>query len=378
MAVSFRRRGKKKLWDYRVFDSQKKVVASNSGFRTKKEAEIEARSVEAKVLKGTVLDKQVTLFSLWEKWFTLSILPQRKSETTLKKYQIRGKKIQEFFQNTPISQIKASNYQEFINHYAQELSKDSIRRLNADVKKVIQFAKRDKIGIDNFTDGVIITGKVTGKKVKDKYISSLSDYRCIVKYLESILDYRKTVIPYLLYVQFKTGMRFGEVLGLTWDCILWETLEIKTYRRYDSVRYCWVGPKTETSIRTVPIDRDTLEILSLLKNQQESYLKEFDISNKDNCVFLGLFYGIPTNAGVNKYLRSVLDKLEIEPRRMTATGIRHTYISVMLAQNIDIWVIAKIVGHKDTKQITETYGHLIQEKEELESDLIRGVFKKMK
>jgi phage integrase family site-specific recombinase len=192
------------------------------------------------------------------------------------------------------------------------------------------------------------------------------------------LDYRKTVIPYLLYVQFKTGMRFGEVLGLTWDCILWETLEIKTYRRYDSVRYCWVGPKTETSIRTVPIDRDTLEILSLLKNQQESYLKEFDISNKDNCVFLGLFYGIPTNAGVNKYLRSVLDKLEIEPRRMTATGIRHTYISVMLAQNIDIWVIAKIVGHKDTKQITETYGHLIQEKEELESELIRGVFKKMK
>jgi phage integrase family site-specific recombinase len=164
VAVSFRRRGKKKLWDYRVFDSQKKVVASNSGFRTKKEAEIEARSVEAKVLKGTVLDKQVTLFSLWEKWFTLSILPQRKSETTLKKYQIRGKKIQEFFQNTPISQIKASKYQEFINHYAQKLSKDSIRRLNADVKKVIQFAKRDKIGIDNFTDGVIITGKVTGKK----------------------------------------------------------------------------------------------------------------------------------------------------------------------------------------------------------------------
>lgn len=63
---------------------------------------------------------------------------------------------------------------------------------------------------------------------------------------------------------------------------------------------------------------------------------------------------------------------------MTPTNIRKTYISVMLARNIDIWVIAKIVGHKDTKQITETYGHLIQEKEELESDLIRGVFKKMK
>lgn len=37
MAISYRKRGKQQLWDYRIFDSEKKVVASNSGFRTKKD-----------------------------------------------------------------------------------------------------------------------------------------------------------------------------------------------------------------------------------------------------------------------------------------------------------------------------------------------------
>lgn len=150
--------------------------------------------------------------------------------------------------------------------------------------------------------------------------------------MESILNYRKSVIPYLLYVQFKTGMRFGEVLGLTWDCVLYETKEIKTYRRYDNIYHCWAPPKTDTSVRVVPVDEDTLQVLLQLEREQKFYLTELGLTNPEKFLFLGLFYGIPTNNGVNKYLRSVLQKLEIKPDNMTATGIRHTYISVMLSK----------------------------------------------
>ena len=51
MAISYRQRGKKKLWDYRIFDNKKKVIASNSGFRTKKEAELEALLFGNKIKK---------------------------------------------------------------------------------------------------------------------------------------------------------------------------------------------------------------------------------------------------------------------------------------------------------------------------------------
>lgn len=51
------------------------------------------------------------------------------------------------------------------------------------------------------------------------------------------------MIPYLLIIQLKTGLR-GEVAGLTWDCVLWKTSEIKTYQRYDTVRKKWTPPRT--------------------------------------------------------------------------------------------------------------------------------------
>ena len=34
--ASYRQRGKSKLWDYRIFDKQGKVVATNSGFKRKR------------------------------------------------------------------------------------------------------------------------------------------------------------------------------------------------------------------------------------------------------------------------------------------------------------------------------------------------------
>ncbi|HEM5196174.1 TPA: tyrosine-type recombinase/integrase [Streptococcus suis] len=46
---------------------------------------------------------------------------------------------------------------------------------------------------------------------------------------------------------------------------------------------------------------------------------------------------------------------------MTAYSGRHSYGSYLLAEKIDIWVVSKILGHKDISQLIETYGHLLQE-----------------
>lgn len=43
----------------------------------------------------------------------------------------------------------------------------------------------------------------------------------------------------------------------------------------------------------------------------------------------------------------------------------------MLGYEIDIWVIASNMGHKDITQITKTYSHLIREKEESENKRVR-------
>ena len=46
--ATFRQRTKGGTWDYRIVDSDKKLVASKGGFRTKKEAEKEALAIETR------------------------------------------------------------------------------------------------------------------------------------------------------------------------------------------------------------------------------------------------------------------------------------------------------------------------------------------
>ncbi|WP_458646824.1 site-specific integrase, partial [Streptococcus suis] len=122
----------------------------------------------------------------------------------------------------------------------------------------------------------------------------------LVSYLEENLDMTSSIIPHLLLIQLKTGLRAGEVAGLTWDCVLWDTFEIKTYRRYDTVRQRWSKAKTEDSIRTIPIDADTLNVLEKLKQEQDVFIENGTITNDENMIFVDLHYNIVTNAGINK------------------------------------------------------------------------------
>ncbi|MFM0588368.1 MULTISPECIES: site-specific integrase [Streptococcus] len=377
MAISYRKRGKNKTWDYRIFDKNKKVIASNSGFKTKREAEIEALSIEIKLMQGAIIDKNITFYDLWEKWLELTVKPLGKADTTLNKHMLRGKFIKAQFEDKPAIQIKASEYQAFINKYAETNCRDNVSRMNAEIRNVIVFAKRDKLNIEDFTEGVILSGRPPKKRKEDKYIHSFKDYQKLVSYLEENLDMTSSIIPHLLLIQLKTGLRAGEVAGLTWDCVLWDTFEIKTYRRYDTVRQRWSKAKTEDSIRTIPIDADTLNVLEKLKQEQDVFIENGTITNDENMIFVDLHYNIVTNAGINKHLKQILKTLRIFPQNMTSTGLRHTYCSTMLAMGVDIWAVSKLMGHKDITEITETYGHLIKEKAEIENNKVRSVLKSL-
>ncbi|HFI0168819.1 TPA: tyrosine-type recombinase/integrase [Streptococcus suis] len=377
MAILYRKRGKNKTWDYRIFDKNKKVIASNSGFKTKREAEIEALSIEIKLMQGAIIDKNITFYDLWEKWLELTVKPLGKADTTLNKHMLRGKFIKAQFEDKPAIQIKASEYQAFINKYAETNCRDNVSRMNAEIRNVIVFAKRDKLNIEDFTEGVILSGRPPKKRKEDKYIHSFKDYQKLVSYLKENLDMTSSIIPHLLLIQLKTGLRAGEVAGLTWDCVLWDTFEIKTYRRYDTVRQRWSKAKTEDSIRTIPIDADTLNVLEKLKQEQDVFIENGTITNDENMIFVDLHYNIVTNAGINKHLKQILKTLRIFPQNMTSTGLRHTYCSTMLAMGVDIWAVSKLMGHKDITEITETYGHLIKEKAEIENNKVRSVLKSL-
>ena len=373
--ASYRQRGKSKLWDYRIFDKKGKVIATNSGFKTKREAMNEAQEKERKLFQSNYtarFDSKVTLFDLWKDWYDLMILPSEKAESTKEGYRFRGKMIEKLFSDIPAVQITHKEYQIRLNEYGEKVTKEYVGRLNADIRTVVKFSKRSGIVMNDFTDGVKIFG-LAGRDIEDKYIHSISNYKDLLSHLRSKFNYRESVMPYLLYFLFKTGFRVGEGMAVCWSDIDFENRTIKTYRRFSGDRQVFTPPKTKTSIREIPVDDKLLQVLKDLKEEQSMVLYDRKDLNKEDLVFYDRRYRIPTNAGLNKYLRVCLSELGIGSQEMSATSGRHTYGSYLLAQGVDIWVVAKLMGHKDIQQLIRTYGHVLQEVIDKEYDTIRDL-----
>lgn len=373
--ASYRQRGKSKLWDYRIFDKKGKVIATNSGFKTKREAMNEAQEKERKLFQSNYtarFDSKATLYDLWQDWYDLVILPSEKSKSTKQGYYFRGKTIEKLFSDMLAVEITHKEYQTRLNEYGEKVTKEHVGRLNADIRTVVKFSKRSGIVMNDFTDGVKIFG-LAGKDIEDKYIHSITSYKDLLSHLRTKFNYRESVMPYLLYFLFKTGFRVGEGMAVCWSDIDFENKTIKTYRRFSGDRQVFTPPKTKTSIREIPVDDKLLQVLKDFKEEQSKVLFDREDLNKEDLVFYDRRYRIPTNAGLNKYLRVCLSELGIGSQEMSATSGRHTYGSYLLAKGVDIWVVAKLMGHKDIQQLIKTYGHVLQEVIDKEYDTVRDL-----
>ncbi|CVW28839.1 Integrase [Streptococcus pneumoniae] len=360
--IEYKQRGKKRLWSFSIRERSKSLL-HKSGFKTKREAKIEAEKVLHKLNTGSVLSSSMTLSELYNEWLDLKILPSNRSVVTKKKYLMRKKVIERLFGNKSVSQIKPSEYQKIMNEYGETVSRNFLGRLNSCIRASIQMAIADKVIIEDFTAYVELFSSKSGQKVEEKYLHAESDYQKVLVYLKNKFDYQKSIVPYVIYFLFKTGMRFSELIALTWDEVDELNEQLKTYRRYNTAIHKFTPPKNNTSIRLVPITSDMLSLLKTLKILQLKTNKELNIDNENNLIFqhFGYVYDVPDIATVNKAIKVMLKELQIFPL-ITTKGARHTYGSYLWHNNIDLGVIAKILGHKDISMLIDVYGHTLEEK----------------
>lgn len=360
--VSYTQRGKKQLWSYNIREGNKSLQYKG-GFKTKREAKLEAEKVLHKLKTGSTLRTDMTLPELYREWLDLKILPSDRSDVTKSKYLMRKNVIIRLFGDKKISKIKPSEYQRIMNEYGKKVSRKHLGRLNSNIKSSIHMAIADKIVIEDFTAYVELFSSKQGQETEEKYLHTEKDYQTVLIYLKAKFDYQNSIVPYIIFFLFKTGMRFAELVGLTWEEIDFEKEEIRTYRRYNTATHQFTGPKNKTSVRSIPITADMLKVFAFLKKMQEKTNKELGISNKNNLVFqhFGYVHDMPDIATVNKAMKIMLTELDICPI-ITTKGARHTYGSYLWHNGIDLGVIAKILGHKDISMLVEVYGHTLQEK----------------
>mgnify|MGYP000426508979 CR=1 FL=1 len=81
---------------------------------------------------------------------------------------------------------------------------------------------------------------------EEKYLHTERDYLDLLLAVKKKFDYQRSIVPYIVYFLLKTGMRFGELIALTWNEVdLTETVK-KHYRRFNTLSHKFCPSKNKT------------------------------------------------------------------------------------------------------------------------------------
>ncbi|WP_423348492.1 tyrosine-type recombinase/integrase [Lactiplantibacillus plantarum] len=157
----------------------------------------------------------------------------------------------------------------------------------------------------------------------------------------------------LFYLLATTGIRKGECLALAWSDLdlTHGTVSInKTVSRSIDNRQIITTPKTRNAYRTLALDQLTI---SRLKSYRKSLVL---IPRATDLVFKNHNGGILSVMTPNHWLEKFIDKAELP--RITVHGLRHTFASIQVANNINVKALQMQMGHSDIKITLNIYAHL--------------------
>jgi integrase len=172
---------------------------------------------------------------------------------------------------------------------------------------------------------------------------------------------KKTQYYALIYTAIHTGMRRGELLGLRWQDINFDTNTIsvrQTLQRVVGKGLIFREPKTQKSRRPISIPPSLCELLKKLKIQQAKDKLLLGEAYQD----LGLVFtqrdGTPFEPSeVGRVYRSILKKANLPPVRFH--DLRHTHATLLLEEGIHPKVVSERLGHSTIGITLDTYSHVL-------------------
>lgn len=419
---SVRKKGKK--WYYRFYVEgesgnlvQKEYVGTESKSETESLLRKAMEDYESK--RFVAKSKNVTLGALLDMWVEESLKPGKLSNGTVITYQSIVRRIKHHpIANRKLKTITADHLQAYMDSLAisdgvstQAHSKSTLKAYSTVLQKAFRFAVFPKRLITfNPMPYVTMRGKdedydLFSDEDSDSFKPTL-DYEQYNKLVDFLKEKDN---PALLPVQiaYFTGLRLGEVCGLTWQDINLDEqyLTVRRSLSYNKVRHkVELGTTKRRKIRTVDFC-DTLA----------SILKAAKLEQQENCIRYGELYSLNYYVEVQEKSRTYYEVYSLPKSLEVPQGykeislvclrpdgtyesssavssmcdsvsrnvaglegfhfhmLRHTYTSNLLANGAAPKDVQELLGHSDVSTTMNIYAHAAREAKRTSARLLDKV-----
>lgn len=328
------------------------------GFETKRDAQTALANLQLQLNQSKETNLFKAKFSVvLNQWFEAKIIKLKPS--TKKNYEEQiYYNILPYIGDRRMNEINGTVLQNFINvlHKKRGLAAATIRTTYGIVSEVLYKASRK--GIIN---GDILEDVVLPRESSKCRVWTSEQIEMFLKAPRQILNLSRHFIGFNISVQ--TGMRMGEVLGLTWDNIDFVNQIIYVSQTLSKIEagdeYGLVdGGKTQSAIRTIYISDSLVESLKEHKHLIE---KERDIQG---CGYSNLNLVVCTQNGnwvhpnnFRRAFKATINQLDIPKIRLH--DLRHTHATFLLEQKVNPKIIQERLGHKNVNITLNTYSHAL-------------------
>lgn len=351
--ASFRKRTNG--WEYRI--SYKKPDGtfgskSKGGFANKTLAKAAAVKAEQKLLDGMMENESASLYDFSKTWAEIYKKPYV-TEKTWETYEKNLKHIQNYFGSIKLKDVTHTYYQKKLNEFGQKYAQETLEKFHYQIKAAVKVAVREKLIQTNFADGAVVKSQKAKRAVENSFLEE-HEYLALIDHTRSHIQY---VTEFTLYLIAVTGMRFSEVLGLTWKDIDFKKGIIDINKTFDySITQDFAPTKNQQSIRQIPIDENTVKIL---KDYKQNHYQE----NKMGRICYGT-----SNSYTNRKLKQLVG------RNVHNHSLRHTYASFLILKGVDLISISQLLGHENLNITLKTYAHQLDKLKEKNNQQIKQIF----
>lgn len=333
--------------------------------KTQKEVREKLAQITVELDDGTYMEPTKSTVGQWldtwlETYVTYSVKPYSVAsyEQTIKNY------LKPALGHVPLAALTAPQIQQFYNSplVTRKLNPKTVRNIHGIFHRALRQAMRLGMIRSNPTE-LCDLPKVRRKEIKPMEKDQIAAFLDAIKGNPFELLYQVTLF---------TGMRQGEVLGLTWDCVDFEHKTLYVNKQLQKV------PKAGGPYLLVPTKNGrgrmvmvASSVMALLKRQraqqsQAQLLAGPNWNNELNLVFTNELGRHLNHEAVRRKFKEAVKSFGLDQERFH--DLRHTYAVVSIESGDDIKTVQSNLGHATAAFTLDVYGHVSQKMRQQSAD----------